>query len=407
VAFDIGTRLGFYEIGELAGRGGMGEVYRARDSRLKRTVAIKILPAPFAADSDRVRRFEQEAETLAALSHPNIAAIHAIEEAGGTRFLVLEFVEGETLAQRLARGPLDAREATAIALQICSALAAAHDRGIVHRDLKPANIKIAPGGQVKLLDFGLARMFAAEASAGDLSQSPTVTAASGGREIAGTAAYMAPEQARGKPVDKRADMWALGCVLYETLTARPLFHGETVTDILAAIVTQEPRLEALPAATPAPLRWVIERCLQKDPNARLRDAADAAALAGSGLTAAGDARARTRRWLPAAAAAAAALATGALAWLWPSKRTPRTCRRSASILPQPARRWRNRWPCRPTAGASSMRRWAGRAEPSCGCARSTIPSRKRSRAPTPPAAAGGSPRGRRTGDRSPSSRTGN
>jgi len=319
VAFDIGTRLGSYEIGELAGRGGMGEVYRARDSRLKRTVAIKILPAAFAADSDRVRRFEQEAETLAALTHPNIAAIHAIEEAGGTRFLVLEFVEGETLAERLARGPADAREATAIALQICSALAAAHDRGIVHRDLKPANIKIAPAGHVKLLDFGLARMLAPEASTGDLSQSPTVTAASAGHVIAGTAAYMAPEQARGKPVDKRADMWALGCVLYEMLTARPLFTGETVTDILAAVVTQEPRLEALPAATPAPLRWVIGRCLQKDPNARLRDAADAAALVASGWTVGEDARPRTRRWLPAAAAALAALATAALAWLWPSK----------------------------------------------------------------------------------------
>ena len=188
----VGTSLGNYEIGEMVGRGGMGEGYRARDSKLKRTVAIKILPGEFAQDPDRVQRFQQEAEALAALNHPNIAAIHALEEANGQRFLVLEFVEGETLAERLQRGAIPPGEVVPLALQICGALAAAHDRGIVHRDLKPANIKIAPDGQVKLLDFGLARIFSHDATSPDLSHSPTMTASGAGGLIAGTAAYMAP-----------------------------------------------------------------------------------------------------------------------------------------------------------------------------------------------------------------------
>jgi len=310
----IGSTLGPYEISALAGRGGMGEVYRARDSKLKRTVAIKVLPAEFAHDPDRAHRFQQEAEALAALNHPNIAAIYALEEANATPFLVMEFVEGETLAERLTRGPLRMDEVVPLAQQICGALAAAHDRGIVHRDLKPANIKIAPDGQVKLLDFGLARMFAPEGSLSDLSHSPTMTAASVGRMIAGTAAYMAPEQARGKPVDKRADIWALGCVLYEMLNGLPAFTGETVTDILAAVVTQEPPLDQLPATTTSQVRWVIGRCLQKDPALRLRDAADAAALLSAtiGPAVAPSARARWP-WIAAALAVIAVFGAGGAA----------------------------------------------------------------------------------------------
>ncbi|PYR67992.1 MAG: hypothetical protein DMF88_10960, partial [Acidobacteria bacterium] len=327
MALDIGTRLGPYEIGELAGRGGMGEVYRARDTRLKRTVAIKILPDAFAQDIDRIRRFQQEAETLAALTHPNIAAIHALEEANAIRFLVLEFVEGDTLADRLKQGALFPREATRLALQICGALSAAHDRGIVHRDLKPANIKIAPDGQVKLLDFGLARMFGdgSPTALGDLSHSPTITAASAGHVIAGTAAYMSPQQARGRPIDKRADMWALGCVLYEMLTGKPLFDGETVTDILAAIVTQEPNLDALPADTPPSMRWVIEHCLRKDPNVRLRDAADAASMLGAPVASAHAAAGRPRRsWYVALAGITAAglIAAAAAPYLKPALPAP-------------------------------------------------------------------------------------
>ena len=278
--------IGVYEVGPLVGRGGMGEVYRARDTRLKRDVAIKFLPSHLAEDPDRVRRFEHEAETLAALNHPNIAAIHALEISNNVRFLVMEFVEGQTLDERIGRAPLPEDEALVIGRQICSALAVAHDRGIVHRDLKPANIKIAPDGRVKLLDFGLARMFAAEASQPDLSQSPTITGTAGAHVIAGTAAYMAPEQARGLAIDRRADMWALGCVLFEMLTGRPVFSGDTVTDILAAVVTSEPPIGDLPAGTSSQLRWLIGRCLQKDPNTRFRDAADAAAILGMNVEAA-------------------------------------------------------------------------------------------------------------------------
>ena len=309
----VGTSLGNYEIGELVGRGGMGEVYRARDSKLKRTVAIKVLPGELAQDPDRVQRFQQEAEALAALNHPNIAAIHALEEANGQRFLVLEFVEGETLAERLQAGALPPGEVVPLALQICGALAAAHDRGIVHRDLKPANIKITPDGQVKLLDFGLARIFSHDATSPDLSHSPTMTASGTGGLIAGTAAYMAPEQARGKPVDKRADMWALGCVLYEMLTGHRVFSGETVTDILAAVVTQEPALDALPADATPQLHWVIGRCLQKDASARFRDAADVAiVLVGPAIPHAAQPVVTRRRWPLLAASVLAAVAGTAM-----------------------------------------------------------------------------------------------
>jgi Tol biopolymer transport system component len=300
--------IGVYEIGPLVGRGGMGEVYRARDTRLKRDVAIKFLPSHLAQDPERVRRFEHEAETLAALNHPNIAAIHALEISNNVRFLVMEFVEGETLDERIGGTPLPEDEALAIGRQICSALAVAHDRGIVHRDLKPANIKIAPDRRVKLLDFGLARMFAPEACQSDLSDSPTITASAGAHVISGTAAYMAPEQARGLAIDRRADMWALGCLLFEMLTGRPVFSGDTVPDILAAVVTREPPIGDLPAGTSSQVRWLVARCLQKDLNTRFRDAADAAAVLG--MTVEPALRAARSPWRQRTATGAVAVVVG-------------------------------------------------------------------------------------------------
>src|SRR5436190_1080052 len=232
----IGSQLGSHQITALLGRGGMGEVYRARDTKLKREVAIKILPEEFSRDADRVGRFQREAEALASLNHPNIAGIYEIAEADQTRFLVLELVEGETLADRIIRGPVPVEETLTIAKQICEALEAAHEKGIVHRDLKPANIKVAPDGKVKILDFGLAKMFGVAAAHPSMSNSPTVIGATGGGMIMGTAAYMSPEQARGKTVDRRSDIWSFGCVLYEMLTGTQPFQGETVTDILGSIV---------------------------------------------------------------------------------------------------------------------------------------------------------------------------
>ena len=264
-----GTKLGLYEIRSALGAGGMGEVYRARDTRLGRDVAIKVLPEAFARDSERLARFEREAQLLAALNHPNIAAIHGLEEQNGRRYLVLEYVPGETL-----RGPLPVEEALAVARQIADALAHAHEKGIVHRDLKPANIKITPEGKVKVLDFGLAKAFASETQA-EVSPSPTLTAATKEGAILGTAAYMSPEQARGKSVDRRTDIWALGCVLYETLTGRRAFGGETASDATAAILKNEPDWGLLPRGTPQKFRELLGRCLQKDPQRRLHDAADA------------------------------------------------------------------------------------------------------------------------------------
>jgi serine/threonine-protein kinase len=253
----------------------MGEVYRARDTKLGREVAIKTLPAAFTADAERLARFEREARVLATLNHPHIGAIYGLEEVNGTRGLVLELVEGETLAERVAAGPVPITEALAIASQVADALDAAHERGIVHRDLKPANVKVTPDGTVKVLDFGLAKVTAGSAADVDLSQSPTVTAA-GTREgvIVGTAAYMSPEQARGRPLDKRTDIWSFGCVLYELLTGRRAFPAETVSDTIVAILGREPNWGALPVGTPAHVRVLIERCLQKDPKQRLRDIGD-------------------------------------------------------------------------------------------------------------------------------------
>jgi serine/threonine protein kinase/tetratricopeptide (TPR) repeat protein len=271
-----GTRLGNYEIVSLLGAGGMGEVYRARDVRLDRHVAIKALPEAFARDPDRLARFEREARLLASVHHAHIASIFGIEDAGGMTYLAIELVEGETLAARLARGPLSVPAAIDICAQIASGLAAAHDQGVVHRDLKPGNVMMGTGGTVKVLDFGLAKGGTTDGGArSELTASPTVALT--GTEagvILGTAPYMSPEQARGLAVDRRADVWALGCVLFECLTGRRAFAGETTSDVIARILERDPDWDALPAAVPARLRDVLHRCLTKSVTERPRDIAD-------------------------------------------------------------------------------------------------------------------------------------
>ena len=269
-----GTRLGSYEIVSLIGAGGMGEVYRAHDSKLKRAVAIKVLPEALAYESERILRFEREAELLASLNHTNIAIVHDFRQEGGRHFLVMELIEGETLAERLNRGPVAIEETLRIARQVAEALEAAHQGGIIHRDLKPANIKIAADGKVKVLDFGLAKIFESTASSTDASNSPTLMSATAHGVILGTAAYMSPEQARGKPVDRRTDIWALGCVIYEMLTGKQAFAGENVSDTIAVVLRGDPDWRALPAATPRRIRVLLERCLRKDSRQRLHDAAD-------------------------------------------------------------------------------------------------------------------------------------
>ena len=274
-----GVRVGPYEVLAELGAGGMGEVYRARDAKLGRDVAIKILPLIFTSDPERLARFEREARMLAALNHPHIGAIYGVEENDSIRALVLELVEGPTLADRLATGPIPVHEALGIARQIADALEAAHGKGIIHRDLKPANIKITPDGTVKVLDFGLAKALApdaASATPGDPSKSPTITMG-GTRQgmILGTSAYMSPEQARGLAVDKRADIWAFGCVLYEMLTGTRAFIGEDVSETLAAVIKGEPDWTAMPIDTSAGVRGLVRRCLQKDSKERLHDISDA------------------------------------------------------------------------------------------------------------------------------------
>jgi serine/threonine protein kinase len=276
VNFSNGTELGGYEIVSSLGAGGMGEVYRARDRKLKRDVAIKVLPYEFAHDPDRVSRFQREAEALAALNHSNIASIYDVQEINSTRFLVLELVDGETLSEKLRRGALSIDESLSIAKQICEALEAAHEKGILHRDLKPANIKVTPEGKVKLLDFGLARLFETEAGDAEISNSPTLVSRTGAGMIIGTASYMSPEQARGQKAGKQADIWSFGCVLYEMLTGRLSFAGETVTDILAGIVKVDPDWSPLPQSTPWPIRSLLRHCLRKDPKRRLQSITDAA-----------------------------------------------------------------------------------------------------------------------------------
>jgi serine/threonine-protein kinase len=275
-----GTRIGAYEVIESLGAGGMGEVYSARDTRLDRIVAIKILPDAFAHDPDRLARFEREAKMLAALNHPNIASIYGVEEGAGRHALVLELVDGPTLAERIAQGPIPIDEALAIAGQIIDALEAAHEAGVIHRDLKPGNIKVRPDGAVKVLDFGLAKLGADAASStsilGGMSLSPTIStpAMTGFGIILGTAVYMSPEQARGKAVDKRADIWSFGCVLYEMLTSRRAFDGEDVTETVGAVIHKEPAWNLLPPTTPAAVRVALQRCLEKNPKQRIRDVGD-------------------------------------------------------------------------------------------------------------------------------------
>ena len=272
----VGRQLGPYTIHSFLGAGGMGEVYLARDTRLGRDVAIKVLPDPFVAIPGRLARFELEARVLATLNHPHIAAIYGIEEADDVRGLVLELVEGPTLAEHLAAGGLSINEALELGRQIADALESAHEKGIIHRDLKPANIQITPNGTIKVLDFGLAKVFAKEDSQDEIANaSPIAAAHSRDGVIAGTVAYMSPEQSRGRPVDKRTDIWAFGCVLYQMLTGRPAFAGETSPDTAAAVLQQEPDWALLPAQTPASITRLIRRCLEKDPKRRLRDIGDA------------------------------------------------------------------------------------------------------------------------------------
>jgi eukaryotic-like serine/threonine-protein kinase len=326
----IGKTLGHYQISAQLGKGGMGEVYQAKDQVLGRDVAIKVLPEEFARDADRVARFQREAKLLASLNHPNIATIHGLEEAGGTRFLVMELVEGETLADQIKRGPIPVEESLKLALQIAEALEAAHDKGVIHRDLKPANIKITPDGKVKVLDFGLAKAFAGEQEQLNLSNSPTLSnAATQQGVIIGTAAYMAPEQAKGKTVDRRADIWAFGSVLFEMLTGRVAFRGEDVSEILASVIKGDVKLDLLPANLHSRVHEVIIRCLQRDLNKRYQDIRDARyeieqALADPGGVLVqqpekAENRMNLARILPWVMAALGIAIAGVVLWIW---RTP-------------------------------------------------------------------------------------
>src|SRR4051794_7381114 len=325
----------------------MGEVYRARDAKLGRDVALKILLDSVAQDADRVARFKREAQVLASLNHPHIAAIYGFDEAAGTQFLVLELVQGETLAERLTRGPIPVDEAIAIARQIAEALAAAHEKGIIHRDLKPANIAVSGHGQVKVLDFGLAKLVAAPAAAGSssVSMSPTLTTPAmmtGVGMILGTAAYMAPEQAKGREADQRCDVWAFGCVVYEMLTAKRAFEGEDITDTIASIMRGEPDWTALPADTPPHLRLLLESCLTKDRQQRAADIAVVQFLLGARMAVASVAAlpqvvSATSIWRGAmpwaitAVACAAALGLLVMSAPWRSQRIPPPMRLSVAV----------------------------------------------------------------------------
>jgi len=276
MALATGTRIGTYEVVALIGAGGMGEVYRAHDTRLNRDVALKVLPEVFARDGQRMARFEREARVLASLNHPNIAAIYGLEESGATRALVMELVEGPTLGERIASGAIPLDEALPIVRQVADAVEYAHDNNVIHRDLKPANIKVKADGMVKVLDFGLAKALSDEPTEADMSNSPTLSmAATMQGVILGTAAYMSPEQAKGKKVDRRADVWAFGVVLYEMLTGKQLYKGETVSETMAAVMMKEPALDLLPSKTSPAIRKLLRRCLDKDPRQRLRDMGEA------------------------------------------------------------------------------------------------------------------------------------
>src|SRR5262249_41338637 len=309
-----GITLGPYQVQELLGRGGMGDVYRARDPRLGRDVALKLLPPQFAGDRERLARFEREARLLAALNHPNIAALYGIDESDGHRILVLELIDGATLDERLSAGPIPLPEALDIASQIVEALAAAHDHGVVHRGLKPANNAIRSDGRAKVLDFGLAKVLDPRGS----ETAVNISEFGDAPRVIGTAPYMSPEQARGDAGDQRIDIWAFGCVLYEMLTGRRAFDGETRSDVIAAVIGRAPDWDALPGVTPMPIRRVVRRCLEKEPRDRLRHIADARleireAFASSAGFSSAAPTGRRRRWV-AAAALAALILTGIVSW---------------------------------------------------------------------------------------------
>ena len=273
MALETGTRIGVYEVTGKLGEGGMGEVYRAHDTTLDRDVALKVLSEAFTADPDRLARFQREAKVLASLNHPNIGGIYGLEAAGESQALVLELIEGPTLADRIAEGAIPVDDALTIARQIADALEVAHDQGIVHRDLKPANVKVRSDGTVKVLDFGLAKAVTSEASGTGGTDAPTIslTGATQMGMVVGTAAYMSPEQAKGKAVDKRTDVWAFGAVLYEMLTGRKAFPGDDVSDTLASVLAREPELASLPSAVPSAVSRLLTRCFEKNPKKRLRD----------------------------------------------------------------------------------------------------------------------------------------
>ena len=325
-----GTQLGHYTVLAALGKGGMGEVWRARDTKLGREVAIKTLPREFAEDPDRLARFGREAKLLASLNHPNIAVIHGFEEDKGKHFLVLELVEGETLADRLERGAISVEESLKLAMQIAAALEAAHEKGVIHRDLKPANIKITPNGTVKVLDFGLAKALETDARDASLSESPTLSmGATQQGVILGTAAYMSPEQARGANVDKRADIWAFGVVLYEMVTGRPLFTGETTADILVAILKDAPDLTVLPEQ----IRPLVARCLQKDPKNRLRDIGDMELVVGQAAALPISRGRGLRQWVWMATTAVLMLALATLSFVY-FRKTPQPALLATIVMPE-------------------------------------------------------------------------
>ncbi len=332
----IGRTLAHYQVTEKLGAGGMGEVYLARDTRLARDVALKVLPAAFANDNERLLRFEREAQVLASLNHPNIAAIHGLDQSDDVRFLAMEYVPGENL-----KGPIAIDDLMPIIHQLIDALEEAHERGIVHRDLKPANIKITPNGKVKVLDFGLAKALADDPVSGSSANSPTLALSAYTKTgmLLGTAAYMSPEQARGKPVDKRSDIFAFGAVLYELLTGSQAFGGETMSDSLATILKNDPDLTLLPASTPPNLRRLLARCLEKDPKRRLRDIGEARIIlsekpAPDSVAVAAPPPARRLAWLPWALLAMATVAAGVATWrLWPRPSPPRGVAHMSTAAP--------------------------------------------------------------------------
>jgi eukaryotic-like serine/threonine-protein kinase len=332
MTLSAGTQLGHYRIDALLGAGGMGEVYRATDNNLGRQVAIKVLPEAFALDAERLARFEREAKTLASLNHPNIAQIYGLEKSSGVQALVMELVEGEDLSERIARGSIPLDEALPIARQIAEALEAAHEQGIIHRDLKPANVKVRPDGTVKVLDFGLAKFNEPGSEIGDRgfqgapSMSPTITSPAmmtGIGVLLGTAAYMAPEQAKGKPADRRSDIWAFGCVVYEMLAGQRAFAGDDVAETLATVIKGEPDWHRLPRKTPPAIRRLLRRCLAKDRKARIADAGVARLEIDDALTSVSESGTRVtagsvarRRWPQLAGAfLVGSVLTGIVVWI--------------------------------------------------------------------------------------------